>query len=62
MNLRNRHGFTLLELLIAILSSVVILIILFAAMRLGYKSEARYGTERANTKSAFSSATGSHGS
>ncbi|NJD55548.1 MAG: hypothetical protein FIA94_03985 [Nitrospirae bacterium] len=45
MNLRNRHGFTLLELLIAISLSIVILIILFAAMRLGYKSEAR-GTER----------------
>jgi prepilin-type N-terminal cleavage/methylation domain-containing protein len=45
MNLRNRHGFTLLELLIAISLSVVILIILFAAMRLGYKSEAK-GTER----------------
>ncbi|HYQ47806.1 MAG TPA: prepilin-type N-terminal cleavage/methylation domain-containing protein, partial [Thermodesulfovibrionales bacterium] len=45
MNLKNRHGFTLLELLIAISLSIVILIILFAAMRLGYKSEAK-GTER----------------
>ena len=45
MRLNHRGGFTLLELLIAIALSVVILAILFAAMRLGYKSQAR-GTER----------------
>lgn len=45
MSLRNKRGFTLLELLIAITLSIVILIILFAALRLGYKSEAK-GTAR----------------
>jgi general secretion pathway protein J len=45
MKLKSRHGFTLLELLIALSLSIVILIILFAALRLGYKSEAK-GTER----------------
>jgi len=45
MELKNKRGFTLLELLIALSLSIVILIILFAALRLGYKSEAK-GTER----------------
>ncbi len=45
MRLRNRQGFTLLELLIAISLSIIILIILFAALRLGYKS-ADKGTEK----------------
>jgi general secretion pathway protein J len=45
MRLKTRRGFTLLELLIAITLSVVILGILFAAMRLGYKSQAT-GAER----------------
>ena len=45
MSLSSKRGFTLLELLIAITLSIVILIILFAALRLGYKSEAK-GTAR----------------
>jgi hypothetical protein len=45
MKLKNKRGFTLLELLIALSLSIVILIILFAALRLGYKSEAK-GMER----------------
>jgi len=45
LNLKNRRGFTLVELLIAITLSIVIFIILLAAMRLGYKSQAT-GTER----------------
>ena len=45
MNLKNRRGFTLVELLIAITLSIVIFVILLAAMRLGYKSQAA-GTER----------------
>ena len=45
MKLKNRRGFTLLELLLAITLSIVILIILFAALRLGYKSQAK-GAER----------------
>jgi type II secretory pathway pseudopilin PulG len=46
MNPRNKRGFTLLELLIAITLSIVILVVLFAAMRLGYKSQER-GLEKA---------------
>lgn len=42
---KNKRGFTLVELLIAITLSIVIFIILLAAMRLGYKSQAT-GTER----------------
>jgi len=45
LNLKNRRGFTLVELLIAITLSIVIFIILLAAMRLGYKSQAT-GAER----------------
>lgn len=45
MKLKSKCGFTLLELLIALSLSIVILMILFAALRLGYKSEAK-GTER----------------
>ena len=45
MRLRNNRGFTLLELLIAITISILILVVLGAAMRLGYKSQER-GTER----------------
>jgi len=45
MRLRNNRGFTLLELLIAITLSILILVVLGSAMRLGYKSQAK-GTER----------------
>lgn len=45
MNLNNRNGFTLLELLISISLSVVIIVIVFASLRLGYKSQAK-GIER----------------
>ena len=45
MSLRDKHGFTLLELLISITLSIVILVILFAALRLGYKSQAK-GAEK----------------
>jgi hypothetical protein len=45
MRLKNKRGFTLLELLISITLSIVILVILLAAMRLGYKSQAK-GTEK----------------
>ena len=45
MNLKNRRGFTLVELLIAITLSIVIFIILLVAMRLGYKSQ-EAGTAR----------------
>ncbi len=45
MNLKNKRGFTLVELLIAITLSIVIFVILLAAMRLGYKSQAT-GMER----------------
>lgn len=45
MRLKNNRGFTLLELLIAITLSILILVVLGAAMRLGYKSQAK-GTER----------------
>jgi len=45
MRLKNNRGFTLLELLIAITLSILILVVLGAAMRLGYKSQER-GTER----------------
>lgn len=38
MNLKNNRGLTLLEIIIAITLSIVILLILFSAMRLGYKS------------------------
>jgi hypothetical protein len=41
MRLKNRRGFTLLELLIAITLSIVIFVILFAALRLGHKSQAK---------------------
>ncbi len=41
----NSRGFTLLELLIAITLSILILVVLGAAMRLGYKSQEK-GTER----------------
>lgn len=45
MRPKNNRGFTLLELLIAITLSILILVVLGAAMRLGYKSQAK-GTER----------------
>jgi type II secretory pathway pseudopilin PulG len=45
MRLKNKRGFTLLELLIAITISILILVVLGAAMRLGYKSQAK-GTDR----------------
>jgi len=45
MRLKNNQGFTLLELLIAITLSILILVALGAAMRLGYKSQEK-GTER----------------
>jgi hypothetical protein len=45
MCLKNNRGFTLLELLIAITLSILILVVLGAAMRLGYKSQEK-GTER----------------
>jgi general secretion pathway protein J len=45
MRLKNNQGFTLLELLIAITLSILILVVLGAAMRLGYKSQEK-GTER----------------
>lgn len=45
MSLKNNRGFTLLELLIAITLSILILVVLGAAMRLGYKSQSK-GTER----------------
>ncbi len=41
MRFKDSRGFTLLELLIAITLSIVILVILFAALRLGYKSQAK---------------------
>jgi general secretion pathway protein J len=44
MNQKNK-GFTLIELVIALTLSVVIVVILFAAMRLAYKSQAK-GSER----------------
>jgi general secretion pathway protein J len=46
MKKSNKSGFTLLELLIAITLSIVILLILFSAMRLGYKSQEK-GSEAA---------------
>ncbi|MEW6109092.1 MAG: prepilin-type N-terminal cleavage/methylation domain-containing protein [Nitrospirota bacterium] len=46
MNLNNKNGFTLLELIIAVTLSVVIFAILFASLRLGYKSRER-GQEKA---------------
>jgi general secretion pathway protein J len=45
MRLTNNRGFTLLELLIAITLSILILVVLGAAMRLGYKSQEK-GAER----------------
>ncbi|MDA8432156.1 MAG: prepilin-type N-terminal cleavage/methylation domain-containing protein [Nitrospiraceae bacterium] len=45
MKRRSHAGFTLLEILIAMSLSIVILVILFAAMRLGYQSQGR-GEER----------------
>ncbi len=45
MNLKNNNGFTLLELLISITLSVIVLAILFAGMRLSYKSQEK-GKER----------------
>lgn len=45
MRLKNNRGFTLLELLIAITLSILILVILGAALRLGYRSQAK-GAER----------------
>lgn len=45
MRLKNNRGFTLLELLIAITLSILILVVLGAAMRLGYKAQEK-GTER----------------
>jgi len=45
MRLKNNLGFTLLELLIAITLSILVLVVLGAAMILGYKSQAK-GTER----------------
>ena len=45
MRLNSRRGFTLIELLIAISLAIVILSILFAALRLGYKAQAK-GNER----------------
>lgn len=45
MHLKNNKGFTLLELLIAITLSILILVVLGSAMRLGYKAQAK-GTER----------------
>lgn len=46
MKITNNKGVTLVELVIAITLSIIILIILFAAMRLGYKSQEK-GTEKA---------------
>ncbi len=46
MNLKNKSGITLLELLIAITLSILILLILSSAMRLGYKSQ-ESGSEKA---------------
>ncbi len=45
MRLKNNRGFTLLELLIAITLSILLLAVLGAAMRLGYKSQEK-GAER----------------
>lgn len=45
MNLKSSRGFTLIELLISISLAIIILVVLGAAMRLGYKSQAK-GTER----------------
>lgn len=45
MRLMNNRGFTLLELLIAITLSILILVVLGAAMRLGYRSQEK-GAER----------------
>lgn len=45
MRLNNRRGFTLLELLISISLSLVIIVILFASLRIGYKSQEK-GIER----------------
>ncbi|MBI5847565.1 MAG: prepilin-type N-terminal cleavage/methylation domain-containing protein [Nitrospirae bacterium] len=45
MLLKDNRGFTLLELLIAITLSILILVVLGAAMRLGYMSQSK-GTER----------------
>jgi hypothetical protein len=45
MRLKNNRGFTLLELVIGITLSIVIFVILFAAMRLGYKSQTK-GSEK----------------
>jgi hypothetical protein len=46
--MKKTSGFTLIELVIGLSLSVVILLILFSAMRLAYKSQAR-GTERIDT-------------
>lgn len=46
MSLNNRRGLTLLEIVIAMALSVVIIVILFAALRLGYRSQEK-GAERA---------------
>jgi hypothetical protein len=45
MKRNSSAGFTLLEILIAMSLSIVILVILFAAMRLGYQSQGK-GSER----------------
>jgi general secretion pathway protein J len=46
VSLNNKSGFTLLEIVIALSLSVVIMVILFAALRLGYKSQDK-GNDRA---------------
>jgi len=46
MRLNNRSGLTLIEIVIAMTLSVVIFVILFAALRLGYKSQEK-GTDMA---------------
>ena len=46
MSLNNKKGLTLLEIVIAMALSVVIFMILFAALRLGYRSQEK-GSERA---------------
>jgi prepilin-type N-terminal cleavage/methylation domain-containing protein len=46
MSLNNKRGLTLLEIVIAMALSVVIMVILFAALRLGYRSQEK-GADRA---------------
>ncbi|MBI5101495.1 MAG: hypothetical protein HZB33_06645 [Nitrospirae bacterium] len=48
MNLRNNRGLTIVELVLAMSFSIVVIVILFAALRLGYKSQEK-GASKAET-------------